>query len=71
MTENPTTTSVSAMPPMLLTTRHAARLMALCEKTVRNLVKAGDLRAVRCGRALRIDPRDITSWIDRQKGTPR
>jgi excisionase family DNA binding protein len=75
MSNTPNATPITVQAPMLVTTQQAAPLMALCEKTIRNLVKRGELRAVRCGRALRIDPRDITAWIDRQKGgtpcTPR
>ena len=60
-----------APTPLLLSTREAALACRLCEKTIRLMVKSGALPAVRVGlkrRGLRIDPRDITAWIDRAKG---
>jgi excisionase family DNA binding protein len=43
------------MPSGLITVRVAARLLGVSERTVRRRVAAGDLPAVRIGRALRID----------------
>jgi len=42
-------------PSGLVTVRVAARLLGVSERTVRRRVVAGDLPAVRIGRALRID----------------
>jgi len=54
--------------PLLLSVREAALAMRLCEKSIRNLVKSGELAAVRFGRALRLDPRDLQRLIEAKKG---
>ncbi len=53
--------------PLLLDYREAARLLAVSERTVWSLVAKGELPAVRIGRAVRIDRRDLVAWVDRQK----
>lgn len=57
--------------PMLLSVREAALAMRLCERTIRDLVTRGELRAARFGRAVRIDPRDLQAMIDARKGGGR
>ena len=50
----------------LLTLRSAARALAVSERTVRRLVTAGTLPHVRIGRAVRITPEDLATWIDQR-----
>ena len=53
--------------PMLLTTRQTARMLAISERSLYSLTKAGDLPAVRIGRSVRYDPADIRAWIESAK----
>jgi len=54
----------------LLSARETARILLMSEKTLYNLTKAGKIVAVREGRMVRYDPRDIQAYIDSRK-TPR
>jgi excisionase family DNA binding protein len=56
-----------SIPRLLLTQRQAAEACALCEKSLYLAVKRGELRAVKIGRAVRYDPRDLTAWIHQMK----
>jgi excisionase family DNA binding protein len=51
----------------LMTERDAAKLLALCERTLYDARKRGDLAFIRIGRAIRYSPEDLKSWIDSQK----
>ena len=51
----------------LLTYREAATRLAVSERTVWSLVKAGALPAVKIGSAVRVDPVDLAAFIERQK----
>lgn len=55
--------------PMLLTARQAAKALSVCEKTLWTLTQRGELPVVRVGRAVRYDPRDLESWIQRAKNS--
>lgn len=55
----------------LLTKRQSATRAAVCERTIGYLIATGKLRAVRIGRAVRIDPRDLEAFIERAKGSRR
>lgn len=48
----------------LLTYRETARLLGVTERTVWSLVDRGELTAVRFGRSVRVDPRDLRAFID-------
>lgn len=48
----------------LLTTSHVAELLGVSERHVRNLIAAGDLKACRFGRSVRIHPDDLAAYID-------
>lgn len=61
---------MSAGEPLLLTQREAAKAIAVCEKQVYLLAKAGQLRQVRIGRSVRYDRRDIEAFIETAKGVP-
>jgi excisionase family DNA binding protein len=50
-------------PEPLRTVAEAAKILNVSEKTVRRLIKAGDLRAIRIGGLLRIDQADLEDLI--------
>lgn len=51
----------------LLTYRQVAGRLQVSERTVFTLVKTGELRAVRFGGTVRIDPCDLSTFIERGK----
>lgn len=56
------------MDPALLDYPAVSRRLGVSERTVRRLVAAGALPAVRVGNAVRLHPDDLTTWIDDQRG---
>ncbi len=52
--------------PLLVDVRVAARLLSVCERTVWNMAKRGELPSLRIGRAVRFSVDDIKAWIQRQ-----
>lgn len=54
---------------LLLKPQDAAAALAICPRLLWRFTKCGDIPCVRLGRAVRFDPRDLTSWIDRQKSS--
>lgn len=54
----------------LLTCAQAAQVLQCHERTVRNLISKGELKAVRIGRLVRIVPADLADYIDqlRERG---
>ena len=63
----PADRSDSRPAPGLLTVREFARFLGASEKTVRRLIASGQLRCVRFGRAVRIDPGDVSRWLSAHK----
>ncbi len=55
--------------PMLLTARQAAKVLTISERTLFSLTKAGEITAVRFGRNVRYDPRDLDAWIQSAKNS--
>ncbi len=53
--------------PMLLSPRATAKALGICEKSVYNLTQAGELRAIKIGRAVRYDVADLRDWIASKK----
>ena len=53
--------------PMLWTVRQTAAALAVCPKTLYTLTRAGQLRAVRVGRAVRYDVADVRRFIETAK----
>lgn len=54
----------SARPPAkLLTVQQTAERLAVCDKTVRRLINAEVLRALRVGRSLRISEDDLQVYL--------
>lgn len=55
------------MNKQLLTYKDAAKLLDVCDRTVWALVQRGDIPVVRFGRTVRIDPVDLSNFIERAK----
>jgi excisionase family DNA binding protein len=60
-------TFTEIMPPLLLTTRQAAKALSISERTLWQLAKDGKIPTVRIGRSVRFDPRDLQDWISAHK----
>jgi excisionase family DNA binding protein len=61
---NPPVRGAAARPPAkLLTVRQAAERLAVCGKTVRRLIHAEFLPAMRIGRAVRISEDDLRVYL--------
>ena len=54
---------------MLLSARQVAKLLNISERTLFSLTKAGEITAVRFGRNVRYDPRDLDAWIQSAKNS--
>jgi excisionase family DNA binding protein len=52
---------------VLLTVSEAARLEHVSPRTVRRQIESGELPYYRIGRAIRISPEDLTSFLKRLK----
>ena len=63
-------TPVSAPPPMLLTAREAARMLAISPRKLWSLTNCGDVRCVRIDRAVRYAPADLQAYVDSLKDRP-
>ena len=63
---NPAMKAESLVEPLLMKAE-AAKLLAVCPRTVDNLVASGRLKLVKLGTAARIDPRDLRAFIDAAK----
>ena len=53
--------------PKLMTYQDAAKVLQVSDRTVWSLVDRGELPAVRFGRSVRIDRRDLEAFIDKSK----
>lgn len=58
-------------PPRLLTYRQAAEILGVVDRTIYNLVRRGELPAVRFGGNVRIAPADLQAFIEKSKGVAR
>ena len=61
-TTMPKTPTRTAELERLLTVEEVAELESVSPKTIRRRIAAGDLRAIRYGRALRIRPQDLRAY---------
>lgn len=48
----------------LLTKEQLAKRLHLSARSIERLVAAGELRALKIGRAIRFDPRDVQAYLD-------
>ncbi len=48
---------------LLVAPRDAAKMLAICERTLFALTKSGDVPSVRIGRAVRYSVDDLRAWI--------
>lgn len=60
-------TSTSALTMLLLTTKQAAKALAISERTLWELTRRGEIRRIKIGASVRYDPRDLQAWIDAKK----
>ena len=65
MTSNPPDTPTTDLD--LLTYQQTARRLQVSDRTVWTLCRRGDLRCVRIGSSVRIDPADLAAFIENQK----
>ena len=54
---------------LLLKSVDAARILSISPRLLWTLTKRGEIPCIRIGRAVRYDPRDLTTWIDNKKDT--
>jgi excisionase family DNA binding protein len=59
---------ITKPPPLLIDRAETAALLSVCPRTVDALAKARELEAVRIGRRVLFDRRDIEAFIQRRKG---
>lgn len=67
---NTNTTTPTTDRPLLLRPRDASRLLALSERTLWALTRAGLLPCVRVGKSVRYDPADLAEWVQKAKAGP-
>ena len=60
--------TVASILEPLLTYKQVGDLLGVTDRTVWKLVDLGQLPAVRVGRLVRIDPRDLRRFIEQAKG---
>ena len=65
--DNPYHQPEQVQPPLLLTTRQAAKALAICERSLWTMTQSGTIPCIRLGRSVRYDPGDLRRWIDQQK----
>jgi excisionase family DNA binding protein len=51
----------------LLTAKATAKLLGISERTLWTLTNQKEIPHLRIGKALRYDPRDIETWIEKRK----
>lgn len=73
MSERPLAPAATDGPRLLLRPGEAADALAISERKLWELTRCGEVPAVRIGRAVRYDPRDLAAWIDgrRERGAGR
>lgn len=69
-------TPSTILPPLLVDTRTAARLLSISPRTLWSLTRQGDMPVIRIGRAVRYDVAALSRWVAEataklQKGDPR
>ncbi len=59
--------STPASPPLLLTARQAAQVLAISPRKVWSLTASGEVPHVRIGRSVRYSTADLQRWIDERR----
>jgi len=59
--------STTAPDRPLLNVYKAARRLSVSEKTIRRLIRSGELPALKVGNSLRIDPAELERWLGERK----
>lgn len=59
---------VAPIECLLVTARHAARLLSISERSVYNLIERGDLKPIKIGGSTRFDLDDLRAFA--RKGSP-
>ena len=59
----------TTITPLLLTAKEAARSLSVSERTLWAMTQAGEIPAVRRGRLVRYDRRDLEKWIESAKAS--
>jgi excisionase family DNA binding protein len=59
--------SITAPDRPLLNVCKAARRVSVSEKTIRRLIRGGELPALKVGKSLRIDPAELERWLGERK----
>lgn len=54
-------------PPKLITSREAAKALAVSERTLWAIAERGEIPVVRIGRSVRYSPDDLSAWITKNK----
>ena len=57
-------------PPGLFSVRQVADRLGVHPETIRRLIHAGRLDAVRVGRVLRVEAASVATYVDRQRIKP-
>jgi len=58
----------TTIAPRLLTYKQASQYMGVCEKSIYNLVKSGQIQPVHVGYSVRFDLSDLDAFIATAKG---
>jgi excisionase family DNA binding protein len=53
--------------PLLITMAHAERILSLDDNSIRKLLAAGEIQAIKIGRSLRIIYQSIVDYIERKR----
>lgn len=61
---NQTTSRELPIRPLVLTVAQAAEALQVSEGTVRNLIRAGELKAVHLRGCVRVRPRDLEAYVN-------
>jgi excisionase family DNA binding protein len=63
----PENTARTNLTPLLVTVRGAAKMLALGESTIYEMIASGELPYVPVGRAKRVALRDLEAWVESRK----
>jgi hypothetical protein len=59
--------NVEEQQPLLITMAHAERILSLDDNSIRKLLAAGEIQAIKIGRSLRIVYQSIIDYIERKR----